>query len=367
MQLNSLSIAHLRNLHLVDLDLNPHFNIFSGDNGTGKTSLLEAVHVLTTGRSFRAHQARQIITLGEKLCRVSGIVSSREGKTPRELIRLGVERHQGGSIKIRMAEEDCHSIAALAKTLPIQLINSNSYAILEAAPQFRRQFLDWVMFHVEHSFYATWQRFKRALLQRNAVLRHSKSSPMDISIWDAEFIEAGEAIHLQRQAVLKELIPVFSEIISGLLNLEAEISLEYYPGWTTPLTLSEALDRSLERDRLWKYTTVGPQRADLELFIGDNAAKSVLSRGQSKLFICGLLIARALLLYRREARQCVFLIDDLNAELDKGSSKVLIEALGRVGSQVLITSIENTPLKTLLKEQEYHEFQVIRGQITPTS
>ena len=123
MQLNSLSVTHLRNLHSVDLALNPHFNIFSGDNGTGKTSLLEAVHVLTTGRSFRASQARQIITFGEKLCRVSGLAASREGKTPKELIRLGVERHHSGTVKIRMAEEDCHSIAALAKALPIQLIN----------------------------------------------------------------------------------------------------------------------------------------------------------------------------------------------------------------------------------------------------
>ena len=367
MQLNFLSIAHLRNLHSVDLELNPRFNIFSGDNGAGKTSLLEAVHVLTTGRSFRANQARQIITFGEKLCRISGVAATREGKAPKELIRLGIERHRGGGVKIRMAEEDCHSIAALAKTLPIQLINSSSFAILEASPQFRRQFLNWVMFHVEHSFYPTWQRFKRALMQRNAVLRDPRVSQMGVQVWDAEFIEAGQAIHLQRQSILKELIPLFSEIVSGLLNLNEPISLEYHPGWSAALSLPAALEQSLERDRLWKYTTVGPQRADLEVFIGDNPAKSVLSRGQSKLFICGLLIARALLLYRRQSRHCVFLIDDLNAELDKDSSNVLIEALSNLGSQVLITSIENIPLKTLLKKQEHSEFSVKSGIITAHS
>ncbi len=364
MQLNSLSITHLRNLHAVDLTFNPHFNILGGENGSGKTSLLEAVYVLTTGRSFRAHQSRQIITFGQKICQVSGVAASRCENNQRELIRLGVERHQGGGIKIRLAEEDCHSIALLAQTLPIQLINSDSYAILEAAPQFRRQFLDWVMFHVEHSFYPVWQRFKRVLLQRNAALKEAKAFAVGVRAWDKEFVEFGEAIHCQRQTILRELVPIFSEIVSGLLNLDKPIFLQYQPGWQSEYSLQEALERSLERDRLWKYTTVGPQRADLEILIGENLAKNVLSRGQLKLFVCALLMARALLLYRRHQRHCVFLIDDLNAELDKGSSKLLIESLSRLGGQVLITSIEETSLTELLKEKEHSLFQVKNGRIT---
>jgi DNA replication and repair protein RecF len=366
MQLNSLSIRHLRNLLSVDLTFNPHFNLFGGENGDGKTSLLEAIHLLTTGRSFRVHPCKQVITFGEKFCRVSGVVSSRGEEYPKELIRLGVERHQEGSIKIRLAEKDCHSISALAKTLPVQLINSHSYAILEAAPQFRRQFLDWVTFHVEHSFYPTWQRFKRALLQRNAVLRETtRVSSVDIRAWDTEFIEAGEAIHEKRQAVLEELIPIFSEIVASFLPLNKPVSIAYHFGWPMGLSLSKALERSLEKDRLWKYTTVGPQRADLEVLVGNNPVKNVLSRGQSKLFICGLLMARALLLYRRQGRRCVFLIDDLNAELDKGSSQALIEGLNHLGGQVLITSIEGMPLIELLKGKEHHQFHVKNGQITP--
>ena len=364
MQLNSLSISCLRNLRVVDLDFNPQFNIFWGENGGGKTSLLEAIHVLTTGRSFRAHQPRQMITFGENVCRIAGVVSSRETINTVNPIRMGVERHQSGSIKMRLAGQDCHSVALLAKTLPIQLINSDSYDILEASPQCRRKFLDWAMFHVEHSFYSTWQRFKRALQQRNAALKVGKTLPVDsIRVWDKEFIEMGEIIDLQRKVVLAELIPLFSEIVGELLGVNKTITIQYQSGWKTEYSLREALDRYWERDLVWGYTTFGPQRADLEFMIEGVPAKNVLSRGQSKLYICALLMARASLLYKREGRRCVFLIDDLNSELDEKGSRLLIDALSGLGGQVLITSIEGAPLAKLLKGRAVAMYSVKDGII----
>ncbi len=365
MQLDALSISCLRNLRAVNLDLNPQFNIFWGENGGGKTSLLEAIHVLTTGRSFRAHQPRQIITFGENACIITGAISAKETTNTVNSIRMGVERHQSGSIKMRLADQDCHSIALLAKTLPIQLINSDSYDILEASPQCRRKFLDWAMFHVEHSFYATWQRFKRALQQRNAALKISKTLTIDsIRIWDKEFVEMGEIIDLQRKNLLAELIPLFSDIVGELLGVNKTVTIQYQPGWKVEYSLKDALERYWERDLAWGYTTFGPQRADLEFMIEGVSAKNVLSRGQSKLYICALLMARAKLLYNREGRHCVFLIDDLNSELDERASKLLIEALSDLGGQVLITSIEGAPLAKLLQGKSVVMYSVKEGVIT---
>ncbi len=365
MQLNSLSISHLRNIEAIDLVLNPRFNIFYGENGEGKTSLLEAVYVLTTGRSFRAAKPRQIITFGTNSCLISGIACAREREHAGAATRMGVERFQTGGIKIRLAEQDCHSIALLAKTLPVQLINSDSYAILEATPKFRRQFLDWAMFHVEPSFYSTWQRFNRALQQRNAALKASKLLPLEsIRVWDKEFVEMGETIDAQRRELLTDLLKVFSNVVSELLNLNKTISIQYQSGWNRDFSLQEELERTLERDRAWGYTTLGPQRADLEFLIDNVPAKNVLSRGQSKLFICALLMARATLLYQRHGRRCVFLIDDLNSELDQGASKLLINALSQLGGQVLITSIEGEPLAKLLENEAYTLFKMKSGAIT---
>lgn len=364
MQLNSLNISYLRNLQTINLDFNAQFNIFWGGNGGGKTSLLEAIHVLTTGRSFRAHQPSQMITFGESTCTISGIVSPREIINTTNPVRMGVERHQAGSIKMRLADQDCHSVALLAKTLPIQLINSDSYDVLEASPQFRRQFLDWAMFHVEHFFYSTWQRFKRVLQQRNAALKAGKSLSADsIQVWDKEFTETGEIIDCQRKAMLGELAPLFSEIVGRLLGFNKTITVQYQPGWNAEYGLAEAIDRYWDRDQAWGYTTFGPQRADLEFMIDGVPAKNILSRGQSKLFICALLIARATLLYKREGKRCVFLIDDLNSELDEEASKLLVGALSDLGGQVLITSIERAPLAKLLRDKPVSMYRVKDGRI----
>ncbi len=364
MQLNALSLSNLRNLRSLDLAFNSNFNIFWGENGGGKTSLLEAIHLLTTGRSFRARQSRQLITFGEASCLISGIVAPRDPQNGLA-IRLGIERQQAGGLKIRLGEEDCPSIALLAKTLPVQLINSDSYDILEAAPQYRRQFTDWLMFHVEHSFYPTWQRFKRALLQRNAALKGFRQSTDDnIHLWDKEFSETGQILNNLREEVLKDFIPIFTETLSTMLNLEKKVTVQYESGWDTKYSLEEALARSLERDKAWGYTTVGPQRADLEFLVGGVSVKNILSRGQLKLFIAALIMARAILLHQRQERRSVFLIDDLNSELDQEASRLLVQALGSLGSQVLITSVEGKPLSELLAGRDFTRYRVNRGKIT---
>lgn len=364
MQLNSLSIKHLRNLSSVDLTLNPQFNIFYGENGGGKTSLLEAVHVLTTGRSFRAHHARQIITFGEASCLIAGTVKVKTPEDVQHSIHLGVERFQTGNIKIRIADEDCPSIAALAKTVAVQLINSDSYDILEAAPQVRRQFLDWILFHVEPSFYPIWQRCRRVLQQRNAALRTGKPAvlPKQVQIWDKEFIEMGEALAAQRKAILTVFIPIFLEIIGCLLNL-TDVTIRYQPGWNQEYSLLEALKNSFERDLSGGYTTVGPHRADVEFLMnGDVSVKNVLSRGQLKLFICALLLARATLLYQQQGRRCIFLIDDLNSELDQPASKLLAAALAELDSQVFITSVEERSVAKFLENNHYQLWHLKKGQ-----
>lgn len=359
MHLKSLHIAQFRNLLPASLSLHPQFNLFYGENGSGKTSLLEAIHVLATGRSFRAREFKQIIQFGEGSCIVRGEVASSED--PNQNIRMGVERFPNGRLNMRLYEQECRSLAELTQVLPIQLINSESYAILEASPEQRRKFLNWVMFHVEPSFYSTWQRYRRALQQRNAALK-SNASRTDISAWDREIIETGEAIDQQRQNLLVELMPAVCSMLSAMLPLSAPVSVQYHRGWRKDLTLGESLERGLERDKLWGHTNSGVHRADVEWFIGDVPAKNYLSRGQLKLFICSLLMARSQLLFQRCDRRSVFLIDDLCSELDRRSTGVLLHALAQLKAQVLITCIEPDPITDSLLDR-IELFGVERGVI----
>jgi len=364
MQLNSLSIINLRNIVQAELALAPGFNLFFGQNGSGKTSILEAVHLLASGRSFRSMHARNIIRVGEASYRVSGLASPLKEPALHSPIPMGVERFASGASKIRLAEKDCHSMAMLAKVLAIQLINSDSYDLLEADPSHRRRFVDWMMFHVEHSFHPVWQRFNRALQQRNAVLRMENTGKHgDISAWNHELVQTGQIIDAQRKALLAEFIPIFSAMVSELLGLEKELSIRYEQGWPTDYSLIDALNKYLSRDLALKYTTVGPQRADLEILIDGIPAKSLLSRGELKLFIATLLISRAVLLHKKEDRKCLFLVDDLHAELDDRAAGALIGALSSLGSQVLISSVLKESVSGFLKVGEVRCFGVRGGVV----
>ncbi len=365
MHLNTLSISNLRNITQAELTLVPGFNLFFGQNGSGKTSILEAVHLLTSGRSFRSTQAKNIIRIGEPSYRVSGLVSPLGERLKRSLLPLGIERFASGATKIRLAEKDCHSMAELAKVLALQLINSDSYDLLEADPSHRRRFIDWMMFHVEHSFHPVWQRFNRALQQRNALLRmESTEQGGDIAAWNHELVQTGQIIDTQRKALLAEFIPIFSERVAELLGLKKEISIRYEQGWPTDYSLEEALNKYLSRDLALKYTTVGPQRADLEILIDGIPAKSLLSRGELKLFIAALLIARAVLFHKKEGHRCVFLVDDLHAELDDRAAGALIGALSSLESQILISSVLKEAVSSFLKSGEVRCFGVENGLVS---
>ena len=252
----------------------------------------------------------------------------------------------------------------LAKQLPLQLINSESYEILEASPKYRRQFLDWILFHVEQGFYPVWQRFRRALQQRNAALKKGRAcSHSEVRVWDNELAAMGFEIDQYRKAIIKEIIPIFKEIMRDLTKIKAGFQLQYLPGWNEEKALKEALDHSFERDMAFGHTTVGPHRAELEFLVDGVAAKTVLSRGQSKLFICALLMARAKLLSQREGRRCLFLIDDLGSELDQGASTQLLEALMGLGSQVIVTCIDPNPLLRVLRGAENTQFEIRNGEM----
>ncbi len=368
MQFDSLSITNLRNISQAELILSPGFNLFFGQNGSGKTSILEAAHLLASGRSFRSIQATNLIRIGQNSYRVSGLASPLRGRLERSPIPVGIERFANGATKIRLAEKDCHSMATLAKVLAIQLINSDSYDLLEADPSYRRRFIDWMMFHVEHSFHPTWQRFNRALQQRNAVLRmEGMGQSADISVWNHELIHAGQIIDAQRKALLASFVPIFSEIVEQLLGLSAEIAIRYEQGWPEDYSLEEALSKYLSRDLALKYTTVGPQRADLTILIDGIPVKSLLSRGELKLFIASMLIARAVLLHQKEGHRCVFLVDDLHAELDDRAAAALMGMLSKLEAQVLISSVLKESVSSFLKEGELQSFELRAGVVSAFS
>lgn len=352
-QLNQLIIANLRNLTTVDLHFGPQFNVFVGANGSGKTSLLEAIYLLGLGRSFRARSARQFIAFGAKNCLVRANVSM--SNFP-DGIWLALERFADGNGVYKVGAEEEKSAAALAKILPSQLIDVNSHLLLDGGPQNRREFMDWGVFHVEHNFLQEWRALQRTLLQRNMMLKQRQAP----TAWNEAFARYAAVVDHARDAYINKFKQEFLQLVVKMLGLKW-VELRYNRGWSEEHELPEVLQKSLASDLQYGYTTKGPHRADLEILIGGRPAKEVLSRGQMKIFVCIMLLARAKLL--PSTQKGIFLVDDLHAELDKQSCGLLIQALKAMGCQVFITGIEAGPLLERLEVGATNMFHVEHGKI----
>lgn len=339
MYLQHIKLMRVRNLSQTMLDFVPHLNIIYGKNGSGKTSLLEAIHLLTTGRSFRSAYAHEFIAFNASDCVLSGKthpLNVNQGTS----VSIGLERYRKGGMAIQINHQKCSSIAKLAQVLPLQMINTESYSLLEGSSRFRRQFVDWGMFHVEPQFFPVWHRYTRALKQRNAALKRAKFEGVSsVVAWNKELIELGCSLHDFRQEFLGSFAPLLSDVLGEILQPQL-FSFRYKQGWSENLKLSEALEARLELDVIRGFTSQGPHRADLALMLGESFVETVLSRGQQKLLICALHIARAKWLFEKTGRRGLFLVDDLNSELDKDSSEWFLRNLIEMGGQVIITTID---------------------------
>lgn len=335
MALIQLNIDNLRNLVSVRLEPSKRFNLIHGYNGSGKTSLLEAIHLLSLGKSFRSSLADRIINHEAENFAIFAKVLDENAQD----IALGIERHKDKTSKIRLAGKDQQSIAELTRLLPIRLINAQNYSLLDGGPVFRRKYLDWGVFYFKKDFLILWQRLERALKQRNAALR-SRLSRNEITVWTQELIEAALPFDQARKEYVAYLKPLLLDMLPTLLCMDIDIDIEYQQGWHKELDYPEVLAGAYLRDTLLNYTQFGPHKADLKILINRIPAKDFLSRGQQKLFVCAMILAQGILLQKLTQQRPIYLIDDLPSELDNDSLKRVSGLLMQQDTQVFITAIE---------------------------
>ncbi|MBL1260383.1 MAG: DNA replication/repair protein RecF [Thiotrichaceae bacterium] len=357
MWLDRLNIRNVRNLAEVSLKLSPKFNIISGANGSGKTSLLESIYLLSCGKSFRTHRFSNIATQNENWM---GVYAKLSGNNVRS-IPIGLEYRDRKNI-IKVNGERLKKASELAAFLPVVVIHQESQRVFTQSPKYRRAFLDWGVFHVEQCFLSTWKHFNRSLKQRNALLsRRGQLSSIDH--WNIELSENANLIDAHRRHYLDKFILLFNHFVNKLLVIDGEISVDYRRGWSEKEDYLNLLQTSLEKDRVMGYTQRGPHRADISFKINGVPLHEYVSRGQQKLLVCALYIAQAALYSQIAGRGSIFLIDDLTAELDAKHVETLLSVLDELDTQVFVT----TPDLTLLDRADLLEsrtFHVERGVIS---
>ena len=333
MIIRKLQVENFRNLKRIEVAPHARLNFFLGANGAGKTSLLEAVVVLSRGRSFRTSHASELIGTHDGTFRVFALTEGQGGVSQ----RLGLER-SGRRWRGRKDGLDLSQLSELTRALPLVLMEPDSHLLVSGPPEVRRRYLDWGMFHVEHGFLEAWRNFSRALKQRNAALRKQQKGVLDSL--DAVLALNGERLSHYRRAHFESIATNINAILAELDSSLSDISLAYQPGWQATdyaNTLSANRSRDLERG----MTTAGPHRADIAMMCGASPARAVLSRGEQKVLAAALVLTQAEQLSRAGERP-VILLDDLASEFDsKHFASVLTQALA-CEAQVWVTGTRDS-------------------------
>jgi DNA replication and repair protein RecF len=354
MRVKNLNINNLRNISSTQIDLDPCLNCFIGDNGAGKTSILEALSVLSKGRSFRSGQISSLIGPQDRVFRVIARIESQAGDSH----QLGMERDES-NWSARHNGQDVSQLSELTQLLPYVLLEPNSHTLVSGPPDGRRKYLDWGVFHVEHGFLMLWRRYNRVLKQRNAALR--QANRLIVESLDEQYVQLGERLHQAREKHVDLLNVILQRQLSSFCDTLDEISVSYRKGWSGD-SLDEAISVSYTRDVERGSTGPGPHRADLYLTLNGVPAKDRLSRGEQKAMTAALVMAQAEMICQ-SGEKPILMLDDLSSEFDEEHFTRVLNAGIALGVQILLTGTDVPPaIKNC--ESPYCVFHVKHGDVS---
>ncbi len=351
MFLTQLTLSNFRQFEVFQLKPSSGFNFIFGANGSGKSSLLEAIYVLSMGRSFRSSQLTPLIRHHVTEFQVIGTWQNAYARQ----FTVGVGRQMQLS-DIRLDGQAIRSLRDLVSLVPVQLINHDCFHLVDAGPQGRRAFLDWGVFHSELSFFSAWQRYQRALKQRNAGLKRNLPFA-ELNLWQQELLSQAETIHALRSQYFENFLPHVERVLTELLALD-KLTVEYYPGWDVGMSLPAVFIKDYERDCFLGHTQHGPHRADIKIRVNGIDADHILSRGQQKLLSYALLLAQSECLKLFTGKDSVLLIDDLAAELDREKIQQVLQLLQKLKCQVFITGVDESLVLAATKAIDLSMFHV---------
>ena len=349
-----LDVQNVRNIESARLDLEPSLNILIGPNGAGKTAVLEAVHLLIRGRSFRTTRTTGLLRHGEKRMAVGAACLDQQAGA----VRLSYSRESSGQTELRRDGRAVRRSSEVAGLLPIQLLLPDLSELVFGGPSARRQWLDWGTFHVKHDHMAQLAAYLRVLRHRNALLRSGELQTL--ATWTDQLAEIGETVSEARLSYFRRVEPAIGAALQAL-GAGFSVSLSYLRGWGEG-GLGEALREELEQDTRTGATRGGPHRADVAIQCGAEAAAATLSRGQGKMVASALRLAQAQDLIAGGKRS-LFLIDDIGAELDRDHGERFYRVLGNMDCQIVATSAQSAVHEMLPPATPARTFHVKQGAI----
>ncbi len=357
MRIRELWAEGWRNLEPLKLVPGEHLSVLFGDNGQGKTNVLEAAYYLAALRSFRSSHAEDLIRRGDP---------SGRARLRAEVEHRGLERRFEVDLgptgrSARLDGKSVRGTEAALGAVSVVLFVPEDLLLTRAAPAARRRFLDLAIFNVERGYYKEAIAFQRVLKNRNALLRQGSSDSALLDTYDEELARTGARVVVRRRALVTALEPRFADHFRALHG-DLSVSLTYRSDPDVETAADEAaVERALEHglagrralDVRRRFTGFGPQVDDLEIGFSGALARSHASQGQLRSLMLALKLAELTHVEERLADPPVLLLDDVPSELDPVRRGLLFEVIAKLDCQTLISVTEREIVPALFGRRDF--------------
>ncbi len=355
MILERVAADHFRNLAEAEVEFHPQSNILVGRNGQGKTNLLEAIYFLATTKSFRTSRLASMFRFAEPNVFVSGLLR-REGIA--RTLSVGLETGEAKR-RVLMINGEKVTLPAYLNAMSVFAYSAARLEVIRGTPEERRRFLDRGVASVNPAYLEQLTRYTRVLKQRNALLGEiafQRSAGGSLDAWDNELMVAANIVHKARAAYANDLGAVFKEIVAQHGYHVTDVVMQYRPSTT------DEIARHRREELRARMTLAGPQRDLLEFELDGRPASEVLSGGEQKMIVLFLKFAKLELFRRRHDDAPLFLLDDVDAELDLEILQSLLSKLP-VSTQVFATSAKEAFLAAL-EAGPHRRLSLENGRVT---
>jgi DNA replication and repair protein RecF len=356
--IEQLALSGFRNLAPLTFVPDARFNVLFGDNGAGKSSVLEALGYLASLRSFRDAKKEDIIALDAPRALIRAQVAS----TPlARSYQIALDRNKGRSVLVDQKRPA--TLGGYFASFPLVLFHPGDVELMVGPPEPRRRFLDRVLEQMDAGYARLLADYERALRSRNRLLKSQRPERLSISAYDATLAELGARIGAARLALTEQLKPRveahFAEITERALPIEVSYAARAAP---RAEELRRLLHEHYEKDLARGFTGVGPHTDDLRVGVAHTLVKHHASQGQHRAIVLALKVAELSVLAERTGRVPLLLLDDVSSELDRSRNRRFFRLLSRLGSQVFLTT---THREFILLEEQRRDFLVEAGRIEP--
>ena len=357
MYIEQINLKNFRNYEEQDIKLNPHINIFYGDNAQGKTNILEAIFLGGFGKSFRTSKEKEMIKLQKDFLEVNIKYqkSDRDGKV--KIILSNKKQIEINGVKIKKLSE-------LIGNLNLVIFTPDDIQILKNGPDKRRRFLDMMIGQLRPNYVYTLNLYLKTLEQRNNYLRQikeeNKSEEM-LEIWDEKLVEYAEIICKYRKEFIEKIKEQIKVIHPKITENNEILTLNYITECDNKETYLSLLKQRRKLDIIKGFTTKGIHRDDFKVFINDKEIGIYGSQGQHRTAILTLKLAELYVIYNEIGEYPILLLDDFMSELDENRRKSFLEYIQ--DTQVIITCTDKMELENLEIGKDYQLYKVQEGKV----